>query len=84
MTLAGKHWEPPTFAELRARAKGRTGAELIYRLRENGFAVPWDATAKVFRVRDKAGIEILVIPTQNTLPDGFLIPALDLLEGAAG
>lgn len=82
MTLVGTHWQPPTFAELRARPRGRTGTELIFRLREEGFAVTWEIRTGLFQVRDAAGRDLFTIPTDNALPGGFLLPALDLVVGS--
>lgn len=84
VTISGEP-PPPTLDELRARPVGRTGAELVLRLREEFLLVTWDARATVFRVTDTENREVLIVgragPVHSAVVHSAVVhPALAALK----
>lgn len=74
MTISAE--APPTLEELRARPVGRTGAELVLRLRLEMLLVEWDPKAEVFSVTDTGGRLVMVLGTAGPLHSAVVHQAL--------
>ena len=81
MTLAEP--APPTLDELRARPLGRTGAQLLARLRLEGLLADYDPVAKVWQVATDEGLELLVLGTDNLVHSAVVFAALAAVKGWA-
>jgi hypothetical protein len=74
---------PPTLEELKSRPIGRTGAELVLRLRQEGLYVDWDSVAKVYRVTDREGKPLLILGTDGPVHSALVLAALGARKGWA-
>ena len=78
MTISG---EPvPSLDELRARPVGRTGAELVLRLRWELLQVHWDEQAGVFRVTDTEGRLLMILGTAGPVHSAVVFAALAAIK----
>src|ERR1043166_4307925 len=74
---------PPTLDELRARPTGRTGAQLIARLRLEGLLADYDPVAEVWRVATDEGLALLVLGTNNVVHSAVVSAAIAAVKGWA-
>lgn len=83
MTLAGEP-PPPTIEELRARPVGRTGAELVMRMRDELLLVTWDSGAGtgegVFRVTDTEDRLLMILGTAGPVHSAVVFLALAAMK----
>lgn len=79
MTVAGEP-PPPTLEELRVRPVGRTGAELVLRLRQELLLVTWDEDAGVFRVTDTEDRLQMVLGTAGPVHSAVVFLALATMK----